>query len=132
MSITYSPGQPLRVAFGTYGGLFWRMHHFAKQGEVHAGHHHTIDHVTLVFRGKVQVEIEGQPTREVSAPSIIPIDKDLCHKFTALEDGTTYFCLFNKSIHEADMPLKDANALLTFFCRDCGGCRDRSLVSHGR
>jgi quercetin dioxygenase-like cupin family protein len=101
------------VISGTFRGcgLSARKHTFFKAGDVHNGHCHVKDHITLVAQGKVRCEVDGYDPIEVSAPAIITIDKDTLHGFTALTDNTVYYCIF-----EGDDP-GDAAA-----CRDCGGC----------
>jgi quercetin dioxygenase-like cupin family protein len=80
-----------------YGDLYIRLHRFVKAGDVHRGHQHKIDHVTVVCRGTVRVRFgpEGREVREYKAPALIEIDKDVFHQLTALEDETMYFCVFS-------------------------------------
>lgn len=75
-------------------GLSARMHTFFYKGDVHDGHYHVKDHITLVTQGGVLCEVEGLKPLEVWSPRIIPIPADKRHKFTALQDDTVYFCLF--------------------------------------
>lgn len=115
---------------GFYGGLFWRVHRFLKAGDQHEGHQHRIDHATLVSQGAVKCEIDGQPPREYRAPAVIEIDKDLWHRFTALEDDTIYFCVFaarDPRDAEAKPLSPEERASLTAgmakqFCGSCSGC----------
>jgi hypothetical protein len=58
------------------------------------GHKHKFDHVSLLTKGKVKVEIEGYPPKEFTAPTFIVIRKEPNHKFTSLEDNTVWYCVF--------------------------------------
>jgi hypothetical protein len=116
---------------GFYGGLFWRVHRFAKAGDVHAGHKHLIDHATLVSQGTVLCEIYGQEPREYRAPAVIEIDKDLFHRFTALEDDTVYFCVFATqhvsaagTVDHLSQAQKESMlaGIAGAFCSSCSGC----------
>ena len=105
---------------GMYGGIFWRVHQFEKAGDKHAGHKHYVDHATLIAQGSVLCEIEGQEPREYHAPAVIEIDKDIHHQFTALEDGTVYFCVFAPGPEATQMDLK---SMANGFCGSCSGCK---------
>ncbi len=113
---------------GHYGGIFWRVHKFAKAGDFHCGHRHLINHATLISSGGVRCEIEEQEPREYWAPAVIEIDKDTRHQFTALADGTTYFCVFASSSEASAAGFDDASEgdrfgiLAGLFCNGCTGC----------
>jgi hypothetical protein len=118
---------------GQYGGLFWRFHTFREAGDQHAGHRHLIDHVTIVTKGGIRVEIAQQDDREVWAPAVIPIDKGKYHRITALEAGTAYYCVFatnDPSFTDHDygtlyegLNIEERKAVYSaLFCVSCTGC----------
>jgi hypothetical protein len=109
-------------SLGFFGGTFWRMHGFARAGDTHAGHRHKIDHSTLVSQGGVRCEIEGRQPLEYWAPAVIEINKDIHHKFTALADGTVYFCVFATDNLGETMPAPTLEKLRAELCADCKGC----------
>lgn len=80
---------------GFFGNIWVRSHTFKKAGHTNGGgHFHVFDHVTLLIKGSIKVEVEGyEPTRYI-APTFIIIKKDEKHKITALEDDTVYYCVF--------------------------------------
>jgi hypothetical protein len=122
---------------GYYGNIWVRMHHYDKAGQIHKGHKHHFDHVTLVTNGKVLCEVEGHAAKEFAAPTFITIAKDRMHNFTALEDNTTYFCLFamrdldgnvvdvfskeNSPVDEG-MTKQEVASLMAPTCIACNGC----------
>jgi hypothetical protein len=79
---------------GYFGNIWVNQHVFHKAGDTSSGHVHKFDHVTLLVSGKVSVEVEGHEPKEFTAPTFIVIRKEHQHKFTALEDGTIYYCVF--------------------------------------
>lgn len=80
---------------GFFGNIWVRVHYFKKKGDTNGeGHYHHFDHVTLLTKGSVLVEVEGFEAKKFTSPNFIIIKKDHSHKFTALEDDTTYFCVF--------------------------------------
>ena len=79
---------------GYFGNIWVRQYVFERAGEAFDGHQHKFDHVTLLVSGKVSVELEGNDTKEFTAPTFIIIRKELRHKITALVDGTVYYCVF--------------------------------------
>ena len=82
------------LEIGYFGNIWIRQHYYEKAGDSHQGHKHLFDHVTLIATGGVRCEVEGYEPREFYAPTFITIKKDLEHKFTALQDNTTYYCIF--------------------------------------
>lgn len=72
--------------------LWVRMMYFAKAGDRNEGHVHNFDHVTLLSKGSVEVDVEGQKTI-FKAPHLIYIIKGKRHFLTALEDDTVASCL---------------------------------------
>jgi hypothetical protein len=80
---------------GFFGNIWVKSHHLPKSGDSNdGGHKHKFDHVTLVIRGKVLVEVESFLPKVFTAPKFIIIKKEHEHKFTALEDDTIYYCVF--------------------------------------
>lgn len=77
-----------------YFGNIWVRQNMLSKGEEAPGHVHYFDHVTLLAKGSVRVEIEGKEPKEFVAPTFIVIKKELIHKMTALEDDTVYYCVF--------------------------------------
>jgi quercetin dioxygenase-like cupin family protein len=65
---------------------------FEKTGDVNEGHKHVFDHATLLVKGKVEVDVEGEKS-VFDAPHIIFIAKERIHTITALEDGTVAACI---------------------------------------
>jgi quercetin dioxygenase-like cupin family protein len=72
--------------------LWVRMMHFVKAGDRNEGHLHNFDHITLLSKGSVEVDVEGNKT-VFKAPHIIYIAKGKRHFLTALEDDTVASCL---------------------------------------
>jgi hypothetical protein len=79
---------------GFFGNIWVRQNVLEKAGDGLGGHTHNFDHVSLVTKGSVKVEVEGSEPKEFKAPTFIVIRKDYKHKFTALEDDTNYYCVF--------------------------------------
>lgn len=79
---------------GFYGNVWIRKLYWPKAGDLHDGHGHRHDHISLLARGSVLCEVEGHEPKEFHAPTFITIDKNKHHKFTALEDETISFCIF--------------------------------------
>ena len=77
--------------------VFVKMMHFYYKGD-HTearGHSHTFDHITLLSRGSVLMEVleEGGSAVEHKAPKLIVTPKNTVHKFTALEADTVICCI---------------------------------------
>jgi quercetin dioxygenase-like cupin family protein len=72
--------------------LWVRMMHFKKAGDRNEGHKHNFDHITLLSKGSVEVDVEGQKTM-FKAPHLIYITAGKSHYLTALEDDTIASCL---------------------------------------
>lgn len=80
---------------GYFGNIWVRSHHIRFKGEDNGGgHYHHFDHVSLLIRGKVRVEVEGEDPTEFKAPTFIVIKKEKKHKFVALENDTVWYCVF--------------------------------------
>jgi D-alanine-D-alanine ligase-like ATP-grasp enzyme len=78
---------------GLVGNVWIREHLFEKAGDVHAGHKHRFDHLTILTRGSVEVTTESA-TKTFTAPTFIAIKADQWHSFKALEDNTAFYCVF--------------------------------------
>lgn len=72
-------------------GIWIRMMTF-KKGDIHAGHKHTYNHITLLSSGSLKVTVEGWPS-EFKSPCMIFIHKDNNHQLEALEDNTVACCV---------------------------------------
>jgi quercetin dioxygenase-like cupin family protein len=72
--------------------LWVRMMHFVKAGNRNEGHVHNFDHITLLSKGSIEVDVEGNKTI-FKAPHMIYITAGKRHFLTALEDDTVASCL---------------------------------------
>lgn len=79
---------------GFVGNIWIRQNYLAKVGDSTGGHMHYHDHVSLLVRGSVSVQVTDLPVKEFHAPTYIVIKKNHKHKITALEDKTVFYCLF--------------------------------------
>lgn len=84
---------------GYFGNIWVRSHLLKKAGDTNGGqggggHYHAFDHVTLLIKGSVKVEVAGYEPTVYKAPTFIIIKKDKKHRVTALEDNTVYYCVF--------------------------------------
>jgi hypothetical protein len=85
---------------GNFGGIYFRRIGPLRKGDIADGHRHYRDHITAVMTGSVRVKyrqsLDGAPLK--SAVFIAPINfevaAELYHEIEALEDGTSYLCLF--------------------------------------
>ena len=84
----------IATELGFFGNIWVRQNTIDEVGGSHAGHKHHFDHVTLLTRGKVKIEVDGKPEKEFEAPTFIVIKKELEHKITALTDDVLYYCVF--------------------------------------
>ena len=121
------------VEHGFYGNMFWREHYFYKKGDIHKGHTHILDHVTVILKGSVLVKVGDNEPYEASAPSILEIPKEVLHEFVALEDETIYMCIFATKEYEEtlagdvkDLSEEQKEELIKMIaknlCNDCEGC----------
>lgn len=81
-----------KTTMASVSNLWVRMMHFQKAGDCNEGHVHNFDHITLLSKGSVEVDVEGQKTT-FKAPHMIYITKGKRHFLTALEDDTVASCL---------------------------------------
>lgn len=84
----------IRHQLGYFGNIWVRQNYIPKAGVSSIGHTHHFDHVSLLVQGRVLVEVDGCEPKEFTAPTFIIIKKEYKHKFTALEDGALWFCVF--------------------------------------
>jgi len=82
------------IELGYFGNIWVRQNSLQNIGEAHAGHKHKFDHVTLLVKGSVQVEVEGYEPKTFTAPTFMVIKKDKNHRITALESDVLYYCVF--------------------------------------
>ena len=92
-----------RQALGYFGNIWVRMNYLATAGDRAGGHKHHFDHVSLLCRGKVRVEVSGYPPKEFTAPTFIVIKKEHEHDFVALEDDTLWYCVFALRDHNGEV-----------------------------
>lgn len=84
-----------RHNLGYVGNVWVRMNYLEKEGDFAGGHTHNFDHVSLLCRGKVRVEVKGFPPKEFTAPTFIVIKKEYEHDFVALTDDVLWYCVFS-------------------------------------
>ena len=83
--------EPL-IRLNAEGGLWVRQLHFVHATDVHIGHLHSHDHVTLLATGSLQVTVDGV-SQTFNAPHIILITKGKHHDLQAMVDGTVAYCV---------------------------------------
>ena len=86
--------QSNKIELGCFGNIWVRQNYFKEAGQTHSGHMHKFDHVTLLTQGTVEVEIEGYPPKQFTAPTFIVIRKEHKHKFTAVTDNVMWYCVY--------------------------------------
>lgn len=79
---------------GYFGNIWVRQNVLDKSGTSFGGHKHHFDHVSLLTKGSVRVEVDGFEPKKFKAPTFIVIKKDHEHNFIALEDDTQWYCVF--------------------------------------
>jgi len=80
------------IQISCVSNMYVRMMEFKKSGCCEPGHAHPFDHLTLLTKGSVQMEVDGIIST-FNAPKMIFILKDKVHSITALEDNTLAFCI---------------------------------------
>jgi hypothetical protein len=78
---------------GCYANVWIRQKLFTEVGQTIGGHKHKYDHVSLLATGSAKVEVDGKE-KIFHAPTFIVIRKDKVHNVTALEENTTWYCVF--------------------------------------
>ena len=95
----------------SYGNIWVRTIEFKKKGDKKEGHRHKFDHLHFVSRGKVKITIidkYNNKTVEVhSAPSWIPVPKEMYHDIVALEDNTVGHCI--QALRDEDGQVMDTD-----------------------
>jgi len=81
-----------KTTMACVSNLWVRMMHFEKTGDRNEGHSHNYDHITLLSKGRVAVDVNGIIT-EFTAPHMIFIAAGKHHYITALEDDVVASCL---------------------------------------
>jgi hypothetical protein len=79
---------------GYFGNIWVRQNYLEKIGDIHPGHKHNFDHISLLASGKVEVTVNGHEPKVFKAPTFIVIKKEHYHTFKALEDNTLWYCVF--------------------------------------
>lgn len=80
------------INIGVTCNIFTRQMHFKQAGDVEQGHTHPYDHLTLLAKGSLRVEVDGTATDFV-APHMLWVRADKAHKLTALTDDTVAYCV---------------------------------------
>jgi quercetin dioxygenase-like cupin family protein len=77
--------------------VFVRMFVLPKTGDVHDGHAHTFNHITLLAKGIVEMRtqhtIEPPVKRTYAAPMLLVTPAGLVHEFEALTDDCVLCCI---------------------------------------
>jgi hypothetical protein len=77
--------------------LWIRQMFFENIGDIHDGHSHTYDHLTLLAHGRLRVSIIDEQGQRIStdftAPHMIWIEKGKVHDLESLEPGTVSYCV---------------------------------------
>jgi hypothetical protein len=79
---------------GFFGNIWVRQNYMRKAGDTVGGHMHYHDHVSLLVKGKVSVQVGDEDPKEFVAPTFIVVRKEHKHRITALEDDTIWYCVF--------------------------------------
>jgi hypothetical protein len=82
------------INLGYFGNIWVRQNILKNANDICEGHKHNFDHVSLLTKGSVEVEVEGYESKVFKAPTFIVIKKEHMHKFTALENDTHWYCIF--------------------------------------
>jgi quercetin dioxygenase-like cupin family protein len=72
--------------------LWIRQMTFEHKGDAELTHTHEFDHLTLLARGSLRVQVNEQTT-DYHAPTMIYIRAHEYHTLTALEDQTVAYCI---------------------------------------
>ena len=81
-----------KIKLAIVSNLWIKLMEFESAGDINHGHEHDFDHVTLLTKGSVEVDVGGVKST-FTAPQIIYIQKQMVHTMTALEDGTIASCI---------------------------------------
>lgn len=83
-------------------GVYARVIDLKEVGWFIVSHKHKYDHMSLVSRGAVVVEIEGQEPYVVKAPNSIVVPAGSFHKFVAAADDTQFICLHRTDVEDIE------------------------------
>ena len=84
--------------------------HFIKAGDRDEGHVHNFDHITMLSKGSVEVDVDGNKTA-FAAPHMIYIAKGKRHFLTALENDTIASCLHALRTGEREEDILDPSMI---------------------
>jgi hypothetical protein len=91
-----------RIMGGFFGGLYIRPNGPKNKGESHVGHAHYIDHATFIDTGSVHIHqaFPDGTVREfiIEAPNVFEVPAECHHTITAMEDGTSWRCVFSEAL----------------------------------
>lgn len=79
---------------GYFGNIWVRQNWMRRKGDFVTGHMHYHDHVSLLAKGSVSVQIDDNEPKVFTAPTFILVRKEHKHKITALECDTVWYCVF--------------------------------------
>ena len=99
-----------KTTMACVSNLWVRMMHFEKAGDRNEGHIHNFDHITLLSKGSVEVDVEGSKTT-FNAPHMIYIAAGKRHFLTALEDDTIASCLHALRTGEREEDILDPSMI---------------------
>lgn len=80
------------VNIGLVSNVFVRQMNFQNVGDIEYGHIHSFDHLTLLAKGSLSVNVNGNVST-YTAPMMIFIKADIEHELTALENDTIAYCI---------------------------------------
>lgn len=83
---------------GFIGGFYIRPMRL-EPGEVHQGHEHHVDHVTVIRKGRVRIEYRNprageEDAVEITEPCKLLIKAEVWHKFVAYDEPVEWECWF--------------------------------------
>jgi quercetin dioxygenase-like cupin family protein len=85
------------------GNVFIRPNRELMAGQVVQGHAHNFDHTSIVFTGAVSVKRDEEDTQVFRAPSHFLVRAGVRHEITALEDNTTFWCVYSHRDAQGDV-----------------------------
>ena len=89
------------------GNIFIRANVLPKKDDGVHGHKHNFDHTAIVFTGSVHVRGVCPDGRiieqDFTAPSHFLVLKNVEHEITALEDGTSFWCVYSHRNAQGDV-----------------------------
>jgi len=90
--------------------LWLRQMHFKNAGDRNEGHVHNFDHMTLLAKGSVTVDVDGELT-DFTAPHMIYIAKGKRHFLTAKEPDTVAYCVHALRTGEREEDILDPSMI---------------------